>query len=184
MQTHQAINEIKNLIAATICIALSYFVAPLSLADDALQVHKTEKTLTCGNVTLKALTEYFLWDAPDTVIWLNQTLTLYSTPNNLPQQIKLESKKFKQPFYHQSTVLDALIDGWSCLQTKSGRQYIYLSYACVPSTLRPRCTPDESGNWSRVLDLAGKKVKSGHFQRLGILDSIGDSIQLQSAVGK
>ncbi len=184
MQTHQASKSVKHVFAAIIYMAFSYFITPLSLADDALQVHRSEKTLTCGNVTLTALTEYVLWDVPDTVIWLNQTLTLRGAPNNPPQQIKLDSKKFKQPFYHQSAVLDALIDGWTCLQTKSGQQYIYLSYACVPSPLRPRCTADESGNWGSVLDLGGKKVKSTQFQRLGIFDAIGDSIKLQPTVRK
>jgi hypothetical protein len=184
MQPRQASNRVQSLFSATICMAVGYFIAPISLANDTFQVHRSEKTLTCGNVTLNALTEYILWDDPDTVIWLNQTLTLRDVKNNLPQQIKLDSKKFKQPFYHQSAVLDAFIDGWTCLQTKSGQQYIYMSYTCVPSTLRPRCTADESGNWSSVLDLGGKKVKSSRFKKLGILDAIGDSIKLQPAAGK
>ncbi len=139
-----------------------------------------EATLECGDATVVARTESFVFSLKKPIMYTMQSMTL-TTPK---QQITLalDSKLLTQPFYPQQAVLDSVVSLWECVTTRFGQHYIYFLYTCTPSQLRPKCTPDEMGNWDVLLDTTGKKIKRSQYRKLGISTALDTARALKSVV--
>ena len=150
-------------------------------ADENLaSVHYIEKSLACGDAQLSAKTEYVVLPDVNKVVWTAQSITLTNRLQPNPIQLPLESKPLHLAYYLQGAALDSVIQGWTCLRTARGKHYIFLAYTCTPSPERPRCTPDESGNWDRILSTSGQKIKDRQRRRLGVNRAIGNQLQLEN----
>lgn len=156
-------------------------IGPALGADVALsKPQQVQAKLECGDATVVARTESFIFSPKKPVMYTMQSMTL-TTPK---QQITLalDSKPLTQPFYPQQAVLDSIVSLWECVTTHSGEHYIYFLYTCTPSQLRPKCTPDEMGNWDVLLDTTGKKIKRSQYRKLGITTALDTARPLKSVV--
>ncbi len=164
----------------------SYIGSALLIAHAASAHADTPKTeqihasIQCGAASLSATTEWFIFPEKKRVMWTAQSITL--SQGNQQIALPLEGKLFKQSFYPQQAVLDAVVTSWDCVAGKAGQQFIYLLYACIPSPQRPQCTPDEAGNWDVVFDSAGKKIKPSQYRRLGLAQALAAPRSLRSVI--
>lgn len=120
--------------------------------------------LSCGGANLTAETVYL--DVPDQDFQpLSQRITLERPGSNGSLVLHHDGRPLRQPFLKNTQVLDAAVSGWTCLTAADGKAYIYVSYVCTESDLRPDCE-GTSREWGRLFDPQGKELTTG-FSRDG-----------------
>ncbi len=144
--------------------------------------NSVQRKLTCGDAELVATTDFVSLDEPDVIVWTGQSIVLTNSQSTiLNKKLRLNGKLFKQPFYKKGPVLDSVVSSWGCIQPKSGRSYIYLLNTCTPSTLRPKCTSENSESES-IFDAAGEKISPRSYKHLGIDEVLSTQLPLQGVV--
>ncbi|GGA38387.1 hypothetical protein [Dyella nitratireducens] len=115
--------------------------------------------LACGGSSLTAETVYL--DVPDQEMQRpSQRITLRRPGSNVSIVLPHDGRLFRQPFLKNTPVLDAVVSGWTCLTAADGKAYIYVSYTCMESDLRPDCA-GTSREWMRLFDPQGKELNAG-----------------------
>ena len=143
--------------------------------------------LSCGGASLMAETVYL--DVPDQDFQpLSQHITLQRPGSNGSMALNHDGRPLRQPFLKDTPVLDAAVSGWACLTAADGKAYIYVSYVCTESDLRPDCE-GTSREWGRLFDPEGKELTAGFphggprtsalMKRLGLGRYEEKAIQLQ-----
>ena len=178
-------------IAAGFCLALAAMLS-VSHVRASTQPAPLKRTtaighLSCGGASLTAETVYL--DVPDQDFQpLSQRITLQRPGTNGSVVLHHDGRPLRQPFLKDTPVLDAAASGWACLAAADGKAYIYVSYVCTESDLRPDCE-GTSREWGRLFDPEGKELTAGlpHggprmsalMKRLGLGRYEKEPIQLQ-----
>ncbi|GLQ91218.1 hypothetical protein [Dyella acidisoli] len=115
--------------------------------------------LSCGGASLTVETVYL--DVPDQDFQpLSQRITMQRPGSNGSIGLHHDGRPLRQPFLKNTQVLDAAVSGWTCLMSADGKAYIYVSYVCTESDLRPDCE-GTSREWGRLFDPQGKELTAG-----------------------
>jgi hypothetical protein len=178
-------------ISAGFCLGLAAMLSVSHVQASTQPVPPKRTTaighLSCGGANLTAETVYL--DVPDQDFQpLSQRITLQRPGTNGSMVLHHDGRPLRQPFLKDTPVLDAAASGWACLTAADGKAYIYVSYVCTESDLRPDCE-GTSREWGRLFDPEGKELTAGlpHggprmsalMKRLGLGRYEKEPIQLQ-----
>lgn len=148
------------------------------------KLHLVKKTLKCGDAEL--FTESDCFFSTDTLHQQcrKQTVKLVNSKKGIVKNLPLDGKPVKKNFKESpGSVLDAVATSLSCLESKSGKHFIRLWYACRWG----RDCIEQTGEWQRYFTDEGTNLTVGNpdhldhfriFKKYGIPDTVGPSVDL------
>jgi hypothetical protein len=125
------------------------------------KLHLIKKTFKCGDAEL--FTEsacFFSTDTPHQQC-RKQTIRLANSKKGITKKLQLDGKPVKKNFKESpGPVLDAVVYTAVCLESKSGKHYIFLGYAC---NWGHGCT-EQTGEWQRLFSEEGDNLTVGRHE--------------------
>jgi hypothetical protein len=115
--------------------------------------------LDCGGASLIARTVFREVPDHDRQV-VSQTVTLIAPGAKTASPLKLDARRFRQPFLPDTLVLDAAATGWACVTSTHHQSYVYVVMTCTESPLRPTCA-GPTREWVRLYDLRGRALSAG-----------------------